>query len=365
MKKRIPVYEPWLTDLERQNLLEAFDSGWVSSAGKFIEEAEAGLERLLGAHRVHVTSSGTTALHLCLRALGIGPGDKVIIPATTFAATAFAVSYVNAIPVIVDVDERTWNLDLDLVRERCEQGDIKAIIPVHLYGNPVDMRVLNDIASCHGCMVVEDACESLGATIDGKCTGTWSDISCFSFYANKAASSGEGGCIASTRNDLADRALLLRGQAQDQVRRYFHVDIGHNYRMTNMQAAILCAQIQRFKEIQARKIRVATAYLDSLGGHATFQEVSHGCTHSWWMVTARMGEPYEVLRKRLDDAGIECRPIFHPISDLPPYRGCERVGSKGRKLHVAENLHEWGINLPSHPTLTEQDIARVCEALIT
>lgn len=364
----IPVYEPWLTDSERSFLLSAFDTGWISSAGRFVRLSESALERLLNVGRAHVTSSGTTALHLCLRALGVGPGDRVIVPACTFAATAFAVSYTGAEPVFVDSDPHSWNLDLDLVEDLVNKGEANIVVPVHLFGNPVDMQRLKEICEPKGVKIVEDACESLGASIDGKMTGTWSDIACFSFYGNKTLTAGEGGAVVTDDQELADKALLLRGQAQAPNTRYWHIDVGHNYRMTNMQAAILYGQMERFEEIDHEKKRVANRYRANLGGHERIkmQKVADNAYHSWWVISVVTPTEYPAMAAHLREHGADSRPIFYPLTAMPPYKTCKVVSKADSGMPiVADYLNRMGITLPSSPLLTNAQVDRVCDGIIS
>lgn len=353
----IPVYKPWLTQREEEYLRRAITSGWISSTGEFVDASESALSSLLGVNHTRVTSNGTTALHLCLRAVGIRPGDAVIVPAITFAATAFAVSYCQATPIFVDSDPETWNLDLNIVEDVCKKQTIKAVIPVHLYGNPVDMTALRGLASKYGFIIIEDACESLGATLNGAYTGTLGDIACFSFYGNKTLTCGEGGAVTTNDHNYDERVKLLRGQAHDPNKRYWHVDIGHNYRLTNMQSAVLLAQIERFHEIMSEKIRVYNQYRKHLPAEM-FQVVPEGGMSSAWMISVRLPVRSANVAEIMAKAGVETRPIFYPLYEMPPFMMCDVYGRK-----VGKALNEFGITLPSYPMLTNDEIKFICDIL--
>jgi len=323
----IPVYQPWLTDLEKKYVNEALDSSWISSSGKFVNKAEELFAEFLGVKHCIVTTSGTTALHLCLRALDLSHfhGDTrnnsrgyVAIPDTTFIATAFAASYDRRLLQLIDADPETWNLDIDFLERKLKEGvQYFAVIPVHLYGNPCDMKRLKALQQDYGFKIIEDACESLGATIDGQKTGTFGDISCFSFYGNKSFTCGEGGAVVTDNDQLASQVRLLRGQAQD-VQRYWHVDIGYNYRMTNIQAAILCGQLERADEILGEKERVSERYHRALEGHFKFQKVLPGHQHSNWIVSLELPVKQAVVAPKMATLGVDTRKIFYPISEMPP-----------------------------------------------
>ena len=367
MRTFLPVYEPWLTTAERDALLESFDSGWISWAGPFVERAERALEGFLGVDRAHVVSSGTTALHLALRALDVGPGDVVAVPETTYIASAFAVSYVGAKPVFIDAEERSWNMDLGALERLCESTQVRAVLVVHLYGNPLDMAALEALRAKYGFVVVEDACESFGATFQGVQTGGIGDIGCFSFYGNKTLTTGEGGAVVTNRSDLADRVYLLRGQAMDPDKRFWHTDIGYNYRMTGLQGAMLASQIDRFDEVWERKQQVARWYQERLADveGVSFQETHPDAVNAWWMVSVTTPVQGEVMARHLRERGIDSRPVFYPISDMPPYQECETVSvlAPGGEPNVSRRLGGFGLSLPSFPLLGEEEVERVCAAV--
>lgn len=357
----IPVYQPWLTELEKKYINEAVDSSWISSNGKFVDKAEDLFKEFIGAKHCILTTSGTTALHLCFRAMDPPGGRRrglIVVPNITFIASAFAAAYDPPREVeLLDVDPETWNLDLNELEILLKSGEkVDTVMMVHLYGNPCDMERVLKLQKLYGFRLIEDACESLGAEIKGKKTGLWSDVSCFSFYGNKTFTCGEGGAVITDSDSIAYRARLLKGQAQDPTKRYWHVDLGYNYRMTNMQAAILCGQLERADEILAEKQRVSDRYHRNLDGHLQFQKVLDGHTHSDWLVTATVHGSRDNLSAHLKTHGIDSRKIFYPIHDMPPFK-------KYKSYPVSSWLSEKGISFPSYPTLTNSEIDYICEKI--
>lgn len=357
----IPIYEPWLGEREEAYVLDAVRSGWISSLGKYVTQFESMFADFCGvAHAVSV-SNGTTALHLALHALGIGPGDEVIVPALTFVASANAVTYTGARPIFADVDPQTWCIDPADV-ERVISPRTRAIIPVHLYGHPAAMEAINKLADLYGLTVIEDAAEAHGAAIGGRRTGGWGRIAAFSFYANKTITTGEGGMLTTDDADLAARCRLLRDHAMPPQRRYWHDEVGFNYRMTNLQAAVGAAQMERIEEFIERKRRIARWYCEGLSDlpGITLPVEAPGCTNIYWMVSILVEPPFPLDRDRLIPAlrewGIDSRPFFHPMDTLPPY-------CTGDPRPISLALSRCGLNLPSSPILTESQVAYVCSVL--
>tara|TARA_R100001244_G_scaffold25113_4_gene25613 strand:- start:69965 stop:71068 length:1104 start_codon:yes stop_codon:yes gene_type:complete len=357
----IPVYQPWLTSKEKNNVHEAMESGWISSTGKYVEKAEELFADFVGTKHAITTTSGTTALHLCLRAMKIeDPKKYVIVPNITFIATAFAASYERMGVLIAEVDPRTWNIDPLQVEHFCSNYDVAAVIPVHLYGNPADMIALKVLQETWGFALIEDACESLGAKIGDKMTGSLGDMSCFSFYGNKTFTSGEGGMVTTDDDEYAERARLLRGQAQDPNKRYWHVDVGHNYRMTNIQAAILCAQLERADQILAEKKRVSDRYLANLGDmdELKFQKVFEDHEHSNWLVsTELLTTKNHIFSTWMRENGVDTRKVFYPISDMPTYKDCETR----EPPRISRRLSEHGVSFPSYPELSNKEVDHICD----
>jgi perosamine synthetase len=356
----IPVYEPWIGEREVARVTRCVKSGWISSIGVEIGEFEARFARLCRRRFGVACSNGTTALHLALTALGIGAGDEVIVPALTFVATANAVHYTGARPVFADADPDTWNLDPAAVARRVTRRT-RAIIAVHLYGQPADMARLRAIARERRVALVEDAAEAHGARYRGLPVGGFGDVSCFSFYGNKMVTTGEGGMVVTGSAKLDSRLRLLRDHAMSRTRRYYHAEIGFNYRMTTLQAALGLAQLDRFDEIRARKRRIAEWYREGLAGlPLELPARIAGTENVYWMFSALVARRARLSRQRLARRllarGIDSRPFFVPIPQLPPYRD-------GVRYPVAADLAARGLNLPSGPLLSRAQVRRICDAI--
>jgi len=244
MRKFIPIAEPLFEGNELKYLTDCIESGWVSSAGKYVQQFENEFGEYIGCKYGVAVHTGTAALHLALAALGVGPGDEVVIPTLTFAATANAVLYTGAKPILVDVEEETWNLDPDLIEKNITE-QTKAIIPVHLYGFPCDMDKILEIAEKYNVNIVEDAAEAHGAEYKGKKVGGIGTVGCFSFFANKIITSGEGGICVCNESDIVEKIETLRDHGMKKDKKYWHDEVGFNYRMTNLQAAVCVAQLER------------------------------------------------------------------------------------------------------------------------
>jgi perosamine synthetase len=344
---------------------ECVQTGWVSSQGRFVTAFEAAFAERCGARHGIACTSGTTALHLALTAAGVGPGDEVIIPAFTMVASANAVSHLGARPVLVDAEPRTWNLDLDQVAAALGPRT-KAVCPVHTYGLPVDMTALATLAERRGLWVIEDAAEAHGATDRGRPTGSLGHLGCFSFYANKIVTTGEGGMVTTDDAELAGLCRTLRDHAFSPERHFWHKLRGYNYRMTNLQAAVGLAQVERFDELVAIRRRNAAWYRRRLEGvrGLVLPPEREGAESVYWMysvlVTPEFGMDRDDLRAHLAEAGIETRTFFIPMHRQPAYVD----DYAGRSFPVAERLCEQGVNLPSGATLTAEDIDRVADAIL-
>ena len=360
-EKFIPVSEPLLAGNELAYVSECIRSGWVSSLGKYILEFERQFAQFCGVKYGIAVSNGTTALHLALVSLGIGPGDEVIVPTLTFIATANAVRYTGATPIFADSEPRTWNIDPAEVA-RCITPRTKAIIPVHVYGHPVEMQPVLDLAARHNLWVIEDAAEAHGARYMGKRVGSLGKIGVFSFYGNKIITTGEGGMLTTDDDNLAERTRFLRDHAMSPNKRYWHTEIGFNYRMTNIQAAMGVAQMEKIEEYVERKRKIARTYNAALQGipGISLPPEAAWATSVYWMYSILVDAPYPLSRDRLmavmQKHNIDSRPFFYPIHTQPPY-------GTGETLPVAECLSRQGINLPSAVTLTETDIARIAAVI--
>ena len=362
-QKRIQVAAPVLDGREREYVLECLDSTWISSAGRFIGAFEQAFAAYCGVKHAIATNNGTTALHLALVGLGITAGDEVIVPSLTYIASANAVTYCGAKPVFVDNDPATFNLDPAKL-EALITPRTKAIMPVHLYGQPCDMDPILDIARRHKLFVVEDAAEAVGARYKGRMTGGLGDCASFSFFGNKIITTGEGGMVTTDDDALAARLRLFRGQGMDPARRYWFPVVGYNYRMTNIEAAIGLAQLERVDHHLAQRRRVAELYhakLARLGNRVPLPVTAPWAEHVFWMYTVRLGptvgKPRDQVIVEMEAAGIETRPIFHPMHHLPPYAGLNAP------MPHADACGADGLNLPTHGGLSEADIDRIVDAL--
>jgi perosamine synthetase len=359
---RIPVAAPVLDGREAEYVMECLQTSWISSHGRFIEAFERGFADYCGVRHAIAANNGTTALHLALVALGLQPGDEVIVPALTYVASANTVRYCGATPVFVDNDPATLNIDPAAV-EAAITPRTRGIMPVHLYGNPADMAAICEIARRHGLFVVEDAAEAVGARFGGRRTGGLGDAAAFSFFGNKIITTGEGGMVTTDDDALAARLRQYRGQGVDPDRRYWFPVIGYNYRMTNVAAAIGLGQLERIESHQAARRRVAEGYdarLAALSNRIDIQAPQPGADPVCWMYTILLKEDgrRDAVMAAMDADGVETRPLFHPLCDLPPYAGAPRG-----PVETARSCAARGINLPTHGALGDADLDRVADAL--
>jgi perosamine synthetase len=365
---RIPVASPSLSGNEAKYLMECVASNWISSQGKFVNRFEEVFADFIGSRFGVSVCNGTMALHLALETLGIGVGDEVIVPSLTFAATANAVIYTGATPVFVDSEMDTWNIDPLKIREKINK-QTKAIIPVHLYGQPTKMNEIKAIANKHQLFVIEDAAEAHGAEYNGQKVGKIGDVGIFSFFGNKIITTGEGGMLVTDDEQIYNKAKILRDHGMSPDKKYWHPYVGYNYRMTNMQAAIGCAQMERVDEILAKKIQIAETYEECLGGvnNIKLPPKNEWSKNIYWMYSIVLdGEiEREGLRDRLieqlNQKGIECRPMFYPLHQMPPYQ--ERNSSSG--LETAEYLSKNVMSLPSYIDIKLREVRYISEQLIT
>lgn len=362
----IPVCEPLLGEKENEYVLECLKTNWISSKGKYIEEFEEKFANYCGCRYGVSTTSGTTALHLAMASLGIGPGDEVIIPAFTMVATAFAVVYTGARPVLVDSEPETWNMDINQIEGKITNGT-KAIMPVHIYGHPCDMDPILELARERNLYVVEDAAEAHGAEYKGKKAGGIGDVGCFSFYGNKIITTGEGGMIVTSDEEIAERARSLKDLAFSRERRFLHTDVGFNYRMTNIQAAIGLAQFERIDELaemRRRNARLYNEYLKEVKGIRLPIE-KEWAKSIYWMYAILIEDEFGIstceLMDKLMKKGIDTRTFFIPMHEQPVFR---KIGLfKGEKYPIAEELSKKGMYLPSSSGLKEEEIRSVCDAI--
>jgi len=353
----IPVCEPKLGGRELEYVMDCIKSGWISSQGKYVSEFEGKFSRYCGAEYGIATSSGTTALHLALAALGIKNGDEVIIPTFTMIATANAVTFTGAKPVLVDSEPSYWNIDTSKIEEKITKKT-KAIMVVHTYGHSVDMDPVIDIAEDHGLYVIEDAAEAHGAEYKGKRIGALGDVGCFSFYANKIITTGEGGMVVTNNEEVAEMAKTLRAHAFSKDKHFWHRYVGFNYRMSNLQAAVGVAQLEKIDEyvtIRRQNAMLYNSLLENVKG-ITLPPEAKWAKNVYWMYSVLVEDEFGInrdeLMKRLEEDGIETRTFFYPIHVQPVY--AKWYSKQG--FPVADVLSKRGINLPSGNNLTEAEI---------
>lgn len=355
---RFTLADPELGPDAARYLFECVEEGMISSQGRFVRRFEAEFAAACGVEHAVAVSNGTCALHLALVALGIGPGDEVLVPSLTFISTANAVIHAGAIPVFADVDPESLCVTPATLAPHLTPRT-RAILPVHLLGQPCDMPALLDFARARDLRVIEDAAEAHGASISGRPVGSFGDIACFSFYANKIITTGEGGLCATHDASLAARMRLLRSHGMNPERRYWHDEIGFNYRMTNLQAAVGVAQMPHLAAWVERRRQISSRYRELLAaqaGELFFLDESSSTRSACWMSAffLRDAAQRDPLLSVLSAAGVESRPLFAPIHLMPPY-----IQSPALHLPVTEAMSARGVLLPSHTKLTDADLGEI------
>jgi perosamine synthetase len=370
MRDFIPVCEPLLAGNELQYVADAVSAGWISSSGKYVGAFEKAFSAYCGANYGVAVCNGTVALHLMLVAAWITKGDEVIIPSFTMAASAFAVCYTGAIPVFVDADKDTWNIDITGIEKKIT-GKTKAIMPVHIFGNPCNMVAIRSIAKKYNLMVLDDAAEAHGAEYNGVKIGGFADMTAFSFFANKNITTGEGGMVVTNNKEYYDRLRYFKNVcfSLDAPRIYQHNDIGFNYRMSNLHAAVGLAQTEKADYYRSLRIKNALLYKKYLSGidGIQFQKDEANGLNVHWMNAVLInpdvfGKAKDQIIEHLKDSGIETRLLFtgmHKQKSLKQY-GCDCSGD----YPVCEKLTKNGFYLPSGSNLTEEEIEFVCKEII-
>jgi len=371
----IPVNEPLLGPQETANVLECLQTGWISSAGRFIEEFERGWAAYCGRKYGIAVCNGTAALEVAIDSLQLEPGDEVIMPASTIISCALAVVYGQGVPVLVDSEPMTWCIDVNQI-ERKITPRTRAIMPVHIYGHPVDMDAVTNIAKSHGLAIIEDAAEAHGAEYLTNRTsnhstwqrcGSFGALSCFSFYANKPITTGEGGMVLTDDETLAERARSLRNLCFQSGRRFFHEHLGHNFRITNLQAAIGLAQIGKIDDIVSKKRWIGREYTSRLKDIDLLQLPTEEswARSSYWMYGIVLDEKARIdaaeFAQRLFANGVETRPFFLGMHEQPAFHKIKLFA--GEHYPVAERIARRGLYLPSGLALTEEQLTRVCEVV--
>lgn len=358
----IPVNEPLLDGNEKKYLIECIETGWISSEGPFVKKLEEGMAKVAGRKHGVAVCNGSIALDIAVSALGIGPGDEVIMPSFTIISCATAITRAGAIPVVVDSDPQTWNIDVAQIEGKITLRT-KAIMAVHIYGLPVDMDPLLAIARRHGLKVIEDAAEMIGQTYRGQPCGSFGDISTFSFYPNKHVTTGEGGMVLTNDDTLAEKARSLRNLCFGP-KRFVHEEIGWNGRMSNLQAAVGVAQMERLEEFLVRKREIGRRYNELLAGVGGLElplPATDYAENIYWVygVVLKDSVPFDAVEamKRLGKAGIGTRPFFWPMHEQPVFR---RMGLfADAECPVASRLARRGFYVPSGIALTPEQIREV------
>jgi perosamine synthetase len=379
MSERIPLAEPRMFGAEAPYLAECVATNWVSSAGPFVDRFERELAKAAGVRHAVACASGTAAIHVALLAAGVEPDDEVLVPDLTFIATASAVRYCGAWPVLIDAEPVHWQMDvhkaLDFLERECAwQGGrllnratrrrVRAILPVHLLGHPVDMAPLREVAGRLGLAVVADAAEALGAGYRGEPIARAADVSAVSFNGNKVVTAGGGGAVLTDDGNVAARVRYLTTQAKDDAVEGVHGAVGFNYRLTNLQAAVGVAQLEHLDECLASKQRSAAHYARALVDlPLTLPRAAPWAASSWWLYTvlvdeARFGLDRPRLMRALAERGIETRPLWAPVSTQKPFAGCQAY-----RIEHAGDLHRRSLSLPSSVGVTPAQLETVTDAL--
>jgi dTDP-4-amino-4,6-dideoxygalactose transaminase len=367
---RIYLSPPHLSGLEEAFLKEALDSGWIAPLGPQVEAFEREFAEAVGVPHALAVSSGTAAIHLALLAAGVEPGDEVVVSTLTFAASAFPVLYIGARPIFVDSERRSWNMDPHLLAEflerRAKVGRLpKAVILVHLYGQSADIDPIQQLCEAYGVALIEDAAEALGSTYKGRSPGTLGVAGIYSFNGNKIITTSGGGMLVSSDVKLIAHARKLATQAREPVPWYEHAEVGYNYRLSNLLAAVGRAQLRTLEDrVQARR-RIFERYVAGLSDlpGLTFQPEAPWGRHTRWLTVITLdpeafGRTPEEVRRALEEQGIETRPVWKPMHLQPVFREAETVGGE-----VAEELFARGLCLPSGSSLSLEDQDRVIEAI--
>jgi perosamine synthetase len=362
---QVPVNAPIITASAKKYVAEAMESGWVSSAGPYIDKFEKAFADYLGVkHAVSVTS-GTAALHIALLSLGIKEGDEVIVPDFTMIASVFAILYTGATPVFVDIEPDTYNINVSQIEAKITKKT-KAIMPVHIYGHSVDMDPLLALAKKHSLKVIEDAAEAHGALYKGKKCGAMGEIGCFSFYGNKIITTGEGGMLVTNDDAIAKHARRLKDLCHMPDRRFWHDEIGYNYRMTNIQAACGLGQLESIDEFLKHKIWMTEAYdkrLSKIKG-IHIPVTKDYASNVYWMYSILLDESFPLgrdeFRKNLKEKGVDTRDFFPSSAKQPVIQ--KLLGNVG-SFPVSERVAERGLYLPSGLALTQEQLDYVCDSI--
>lgn len=368
--EKIPVSGPSITQKEIDYVTEAVTTAWYANANVYHERFERAFADYIGVRHAIALPSCTSAIHLSLLALGIGPGDEVVTPDVTWIASAAPITYVGARPVFADIDERTWCLSADSLEE-CITPRTKAVIPVDLYGNMPDMERIREVAERRGLAVIEDAAEAVGSEYGGGKAGSFGIAGVFSFHGSKTLTTGEGGMLVTNDDGVYQRALFLRDHGRKPGdRMFFNHQVAYKYKMSSMQAALGLAQLERIEELVEQKRRIFGWYEKYLGGveGLTLNYEAPETKNTYWMITVILDQKFGLdkngLMELMDGRGIDSRPFFHPLSSIPAYRGLAEADEARRRNRVSYRIAPYGINLPSGLNLTEEKVEYVCRSLL-
>jgi perosamine synthetase len=368
--ERIPVAGPSITQKEIDYVTDAVTNAWYGNANVYQERFEKAFADYLSRAYAAALPSCTSAIHLSLLALGVGPGDEVIVPDATWIASAAPITYVGATPVFADIDENTWCLSAQSFEE-CITSKTKAVIPVDLYGNMPDMDAILEVASRNNISVIEDAAEAVGGEYKGKKAGSFGDAGVFSFHGSKTLTTGEGGMLVTDSEDLYHRVLSLRDHGRRPGDKMFwSFEVANKYKMSSMQAALGLAQLERINELVARKSEIFEWYKEGLSGveGLTLNPESPTTMNSCWLVTVlldkRLGVDRGRLMKVMRKQGIDCRTFFYPLSSLPAYQSLDQARLARERNKISYDICPRGLNLPSAASLTRDQVKYVCSALL-
>jgi perosamine synthetase len=367
--ERIPVAGPWITAKEIDYVTDAVTNAWYGNANIYHGRFEKAFAEYVGTRYAIALPSCTSAIHLSLLALGVGPDDEVVVPDLTWIASAAPISYVGAKPVFADVDEKRWTLDPGSFAA-CITPATKAVIVVDLYGSMPEMDAIRSVAQQHGIAVIEDAAEAVGSVYHGQQAGSFGETGVFSFHGSKTLTTGEGGMLVTNSEDIYRRVLFLRdhGRRPGDVM-FFNAEVAYKYKMSSMQAALGLAQVERLEELVAKKRQIFAWYEQALADTdgLTLNYEPPDTRNSYWMVTAvldpshRLGK--EELIRSMSERGVDCRPLFHPLSFIPAFRDLPEAERARKRNQVSYRISPFGINLPSSLILTEEQVVYVCDSL--
>jgi perosamine synthetase len=367
--ERIPVSGPSITQKEIDYVADAAANAWYGQANMYHERFEAAFARYIGTRYAIALPSCTSAIHLALLALGVGPGDEVVVPDVTWIASAAPISYIGATPVFADIDERSWCIAAESFAA-CLTPRTRAVIPVDLYGNMPDMDALREVAAGAGVAIVEDAAEAIGSEYKGRKAGSFGDAGVFSFHGSKTLTTGEGGMLVTDSDAIYQRVQFLRDHGRrpgDKL--FFNTEVAYKYKMSSMQAALGLAQLERIEELIDYKRRIFGWYARELRGvpGVALNHEAADTKNTYWMVTAILDSSYELEKDELMELmgakGVDCRPFFRPLSGLPAYAELEQARQARQRNSMSYRLSPFGINLPCGMNMTEEKVGYVCAAL--